>query len=94
MVQRRGFTQAQLTMIFDRLKQERERDGAAYWVCALALWTGARLNEVCQLRVEDVQEYEGIPFLFFTPFSRSGERVPGQRFKTKSSPRPHPLHRT
>lgn len=36
-----------------------------YWLPLLGLWTGARLNELCQLRVGDVDEEDGIPFLRF-----------------------------
>ena len=34
-----------------------------YWLPLLGLWTGARLNELCQLRVADVDDDDGIPFL-------------------------------
>lgn len=36
-----------------------------YWLPLLGLWTGARLNELCQLRIGDVDEDGGIPFLRF-----------------------------
>lgn len=36
-----------------------------FWLPLLGLWTGARLNELCQLRLEDVDEDGGIPFLHF-----------------------------
>jgi hypothetical protein len=31
-----------------------------YWLPLLGLWTGARLNELCQLRTEDVRTIDGI----------------------------------
>ncbi len=31
-----------------------------YWLPLLGLWTGARLNELCQLNVEDIDHEEGI----------------------------------
>lgn len=34
-----------------------------YWLPLLGLWTGARLNELCQLRVDDISEEGGIPFM-------------------------------
>lgn len=34
-----------------------------YWLPLLGLWTGARLNELCQLRVDDIEEMDGIPLL-------------------------------
>ncbi|WP_166636173.1 DUF6538 domain-containing protein [Aliiroseovarius marinus] len=34
-----------------------------YWLPLLGLWTGARLNELCQLGIDDVAEENGIWFL-------------------------------
>lgn len=34
-----------------------------YWLPLLGLYTGARLNELCQLRLEDIGERDDIPFL-------------------------------
>lgn len=33
-----------------------------FWLPLLGLWTGARLNELCQLRVDDIKTEDGIPF--------------------------------
>lgn len=38
-------------------------DTSWFWLPILGLWADARLNELCQLRVEDVDEENGIPFL-------------------------------
>ncbi len=34
-----------------------------YWLPLLGLWTGARLNELCQLNVADIDHEEGIPLI-------------------------------
>ncbi|WP_170361402.1 site-specific integrase [Ruegeria arenilitoris] len=34
-----------------------------YWLPLLGLWTGARLNELCQLSVADIDQQDGIPFI-------------------------------
>lgn len=34
-----------------------------YWLPLLGLWTGARLNELCQLRVDDIDSEDGIAFI-------------------------------
>lgn len=71
------FNKAQLQTIFNSpvftgCKSERFRtepgptdmSGTSwYWLPLLGLLTGARLNELCQLRVDDVDEEDGIPFL-------------------------------
>lgn len=59
-----------------------------YWLPLLAAFTGCRLNELAQLRVDDVFEIEGIPLLRITD---AGD---GQSLKTKSSERLVPVHST
>ncbi|MGE0853423.1 MAG: hypothetical protein AB7O44_28055 [Hyphomicrobiaceae bacterium] len=51
----------------------------------MLIWTGARSNEVCQLRSTDIATVEGVPCVRF----REGE---GQSLKNKSSRRDIPLH--
>ena len=46
-----------------------------HWVPLLALFTGARLNELCQLRVGDVVERQGILALHVRPDAASDRRV-------------------
>jgi integrase len=59
---------------------------ARFWLPLLGLFTGARLNELCQLAVEDVKQEDGIIFLHIT---NEGE---DQRVKTASGRRRIPLH--
>ena len=59
---------------------------AAYWLPLLAIFTGARLEELAQLRPEDVGKSEGVPYLSITD---AGE---GQKLKTEGSRRRVPLH--
>jgi integrase len=59
---------------------------AALWLPILALYTGARLSELGQLRVADVQEQEGVHFIVI------GDSGEGQRVKTAGSRRRVPLH--
>ena len=63
-----------------------KREGNAnHWLPWLALYTGARLEELGQLRVADVRKEDGVPYLAIEP----GD---GKRVKTKSSRRRVPLH--
>lgn len=59
-----------------------------YWLPLLAAFTGCRLNELTQLRVEDVSEVAGIAVLRITDAGN------GQSLKTKSSERMVPIHST
>ncbi|WP_170367829.1 site-specific integrase [Ruegeria arenilitoris] len=38
-------------------------DTSWYWLPLLGLWTGARLNELCQLSVKDIDQEDGIPLI-------------------------------
>ena len=61
---------------------------AHYWLPILGLFTGARLNELCQLQITDVKEEEGILFLNITDDAND------QRVKTAGSKRRCPIHST
>lgn len=55
------------------------------WLPLLSLFTGARLNELCQLRVKDVREVDGVLCLDINEDE-------GRRVKTLASRRLVPLH--
>lgn len=57
-----------------------------YWLTLILAFTGARLNEVVQLRVDDVREIDEI---WAFDFTNEGD---GQSLKTKSSRRQLPIH--
>ena len=64
---------------------------AAAWLPLLALYTGARLEELCQLTVDDVQQEAGIPFLNITLILNEDE-APLTSLKADGSQRRVPLH--
>jgi integrase len=71
---------------------ERPKGGkgeAAFWLPLLALFTGARLNELSSLKAADVGHNEiiGVQCLFIKTDKRSGKRL-----KTEQSERFVPLH--
>lgn len=57
------------------------------YLILLALFTGARLEEVARLRLTDVGEEDGIPYIFIRPHGEDGHTV-----KTASARRRVPLH--
>lgn len=67
-----------------------------YWTCVIGLFTGARLNEICQLNTSDISEYEKGKWQF--SFNDEGEEdeegnpVSKKRLKTTSSNRTMPVH--
>jgi hypothetical protein len=46
--------------------------GPRYWLPVLGAWTGARLEELGQLRTADVRDQDGIAFLVIDPFEDEG----------------------
>ncbi|XKG47493.1 hypothetical protein LG312_02735 [Halomonas sp.] len=60
--------------------------GFKFWLPRLGLYTGARLNELCQLYCDDVVEVRGLVCIHF----REGRE--GQRLKSLHSDRVIPLH--
>lgn len=63
-----------------------------YWLPLLGLYTGARVNEVCQLNPQcDIREEHGIWFLDITSASKSDSRV-RKSVKNETSSRLVPVH--
>jgi integrase len=56
------------------------------WVPLIALFTGARSGEICQLRPEDIREESGIPYF------NIAEEVTSQSVKTEAGVRHVPVH--
>lgn len=86
--ERSAFTEADLRALFDKTRYA-PADGPKpnqYWLPLLGLYTGARLNELCQLRLDDVVVINGIDCLHI----RQGS--PDQKIKTDSSERLVPIH--
>lgn len=94
-VQRRlPFNAADLEVIFEqspvyRLGQRPRGGGghAAYWIPVLALYTGARLEELGQLAVDDVRQEAG---RFYLDINDQGEN---KYLKTPGSKRRIPIHK-
>lgn len=91
-VKRRRYETSELKLIFGALARERTTTPWRWWVFSLALYTGARLNEICQLRRADVRHQGGINYLSLSEFDETGRRVEDARLKTKESARDIPLH--
>ncbi len=98
---RKDYTQAELIQIFtSRLfvagwrNADNEGFGAAmYWIPLLAIYTGARSNELAQLRVTDLREVEsGIWCLSILADDLEVDRSSERRVKNENSRREVPLH--
>lgn len=93
MQRRRAFSKHELQQIFGSpvySEGRRYRAGggeAVVWVPMLAFVTGARVEEICQLRLVDIRRDEE-----FGPLMRITDEASGQRVKTIGSRREIPLH--
>ena len=67
-----------------RLKNRPER----FWVPLIALYSGMRLNEICQLRTKDVVQVESSQLWFFNVIEEEGET----KVKTQAGIRQVPIH--
>lgn len=94
---RKPFTVEDLNAIFASSvysANERPRGGgkeAAHWIPLLALFTGARREELAQLLTNDVKRTpDGIVYLDVTEYDEEGEPI--KQLKTDSSRRRVPIH--
>ena len=94
--QRQPFSDADLGALFGpKLKAESLERGRPerWWVSLLALYTGARIEELAQLEVWDVREVDGIPCLEITDRALAPDgKTDKSPLKNDSSPRTTPLH--
>ncbi|MGR2768272.1 tyrosine-type recombinase/integrase [Photobacterium ganghwense] len=87
--QREVFTSDDLKVLFsqDIHRVSRPKHPHYYWLPVLALYTGARLNELCQLYKADIEQSDiGTWSITFT------DSRPDQKLKNQSSLRTIPLH--
>jgi len=87
---RKPYSPAQVEAVMSATEGARDSDPTMYWLPRLARWTGARLNELHQLRREDLQTREGIPGLMITDEGEHDEGV-ALRLKNEGSRRWVPL---
>ncbi|WP_394496284.1 site-specific integrase [Shewanella sp. ENK2] len=87
---RHEFNDQQLTLIFnmEQYIKNRFKHPYYYWVPLLLRFTGARLNEICQLHIKDIIELNGVHCIYIRD-----EQV-GQTLKSRSSYRKIPIHNT
>jgi len=88
--ERRPYTQEQTQLIFTELTDNPSRlvrSDSHKWAALLGMFTGARLNEICQLEIADIKQDCGIWYLNITDEGDNKKRV-----KAKASRRKVPLH--
>ena len=76
---------------YNQVGNERPRN-ARYWVPLIALFTGARLGEICQLDTTDIRSVDGVDCIVLCQQSCVGST--DKRLKTSASDRLIPIHPT
>lgn len=86
--ERKAFTSDDLRKLFHSPEYvlSGHRHPYQYWVPLLALYTGARLNEICQLHLADFDESDDVKVI------RISEDGGSKRLKTKAARRQIPIH--
>ncbi|MYL82462.1 tyrosine-type recombinase/integrase [Desulfovibrio aerotolerans] len=85
----RPFTSDELNKIFSSsVHAENDNNNFAYryWIPLIALFTGARSNEICQLYLDDIREVEGV-WVFDV-----NNNMPDKQIKNEASRRLIPIH--
>lgn len=78
---------------YDKLGNCIPRESGRYWVPLIALFTGMRLNEICQLDTADIGKVDGVDVIHVR--EESDTALPGEnnkRLKTEASRRVIPIH--
>jgi integrase len=65
-----------------------------FWLPLLAAYAGGRINELCQLLLTDIKQYEGIYYIHITDEDEEGRKVDGKNVKSEAGKRRVPLHKT
>lgn len=87
--QREAFTPEELKRIWSNLvRLETRREDDKYWIVLLMLYTGARIGEVCQLRLEDVEQVGKHWVIFFRHKPELGQTLKHAIRKSKKSKGP------
>jgi integrase len=69
-----------------------DRNGR-FWVPLLSLWSGMRLNECCQLMIDDVRYMREVPIIVIAEDQQGGgDEADAKRVKTEAGERFVPVH--
>lgn len=80
---RNVYSSADIKGLIEALKQENPiTEPECFWIPLLGLFTGARLNDLCQLRVEDIQKIDGIIYMSIRHRPELNQKVKNKKDRT------------
>lgn len=85
--ERNPYTDEDLLVIFDPANLNKVKHPEQFWAPILALFTGARISELCQLSIKDIGFNDGIYTISITDEEQ-------KRLKSTASKRTIPIHQT
>ncbi len=87
--ERKAFSKDDLRLLFcsSDFIESKHKESYQYWTPLIALYTGARLNEIAQLHINDFQEIDSVSVI-----SINDEIGEGKRLKTGAAKRLIPIH--
>ena len=83
------YTKTEINKIIKNCDKLKDSDVSFYWIVNIAMYTGARQREICQLLVKDVVEVRGV-YCFYITADNSEEKS----IKNSHSERYIPIHHT
>lgn len=64
-----------------------------FWLPLLAAYAGGRINELCQLLLTDIKQYQDIYYIHITDEDEEGRKVDGKNVKSDAGKRKVPIHK-
>jgi len=80
-----AFTSEELQLIWKRLSEIRKEEDK-FWVVLIMLYTGCRIGEVCQLRLDDFEKIDGKWVVHFRHNPELGQKIKSARAKKRKRP--------
>jgi len=87
---RQAYSQEALSRVYNTLCGEQIKSESYKWATLIGLFTGARLAEICQMEIADIQEYDGIKC--FSINSKANGQGNFKQLKSDAATRFIPIH--
>lgn len=87
---RQAYSQEALSKVYNTLCGEQIKSESYKWATLIGIFTGARLAEICQMEIADIQEHDGIKC--FSINSKANGRGNFKQLKSDAATRLIPIH--
>lgn len=87
---RQAYSQQALSKVYNTLCGEQIKSESYKWAALIGIFTGARLAEICQMEIADIQEHDGV--MCFSINSKSNGHGNVKQLKSDAATRLIPIH--